>query len=100
MLLQGILLLLTIIALAVTAVVAPIAWFRCIKNIFLAAKHVQPDAYDKYPSLYWNPFNSLIYYDVLSEKGKIARKHLVKNIIIFSGSISFTLILGHFSGIT
>ena len=97
---QGILLFLTLVSFAVTIVVAPIAWFRCVKNMFLAAKHVQPDAYERYPSLNWNPFNSLIYYDVLNEKGKNARRQLIKNLFIFCGSIGFTGILGHFSGIT
>jgi len=81
-------------------VIAPIAWVRAMYNMFLAAKHVQPDAYERYPSLYWNPFSSLIYYDVLNEKGKIARRKLIKNIFIFCGSISFTLILWHFSVLT
>ena len=97
---QGFLLLLTLVAFTVTIVVAPIAWFRCIKNMFLAAKHVKTDAYERYPSLKWNPFNSLIYYDVLNEKGKNARRQLVKNLFIFYVSIGFTVILGHFSGIT
>ena len=97
---QTLLMLLAIIAFAITIVVAPIACFRCIKNMFIVVEQTKPDARERYPSLNRNIFNSLIYYDVLNEKGKIARKQVFKSLLIFCGSIFFTLTLWRFSAFT
>ena len=68
--------------------------------MFLAIRHIRPTAYEKYPNLKWNRFNALFYSEALDEEGRTAKKELLKNILIFIGSISITVFLCQIAGLT
>ena len=98
--LHPILLVITFVAVIATIFVAPIAWFRSIKNMFVVVRHIKSDAYEKYPSLKWNRFNAIFCPSSLDEKGQLAKKELLKNILIFIGSIFLTVSLCQITGLT
>lgn len=87
-----------LILFAVTMVIGTISFVKAVIANFRMIMHIKPEAYKKYPSLKWNPFNSIYCCGALTEEGKIQRKLVLKNILIFFLLVTSTVFLGEFVG--
>ena len=81
---------------AVTMVIGTISFVKAVVAQFRMIKHIKTEAYEIYPSLKWNPFNSIYYYGALEREGKKQRKLFLKNIFIFALLAISTVFLGEF----
>lgn len=80
---QTILLILTLVTFAVGMVLAPIYWFRAMRNMFQIWKNVRSEALAKYPWLMANRFNAMFFSGMLTDQGVKARSELISNTFKF-----------------
>jgi len=90
---------LAVLSLAVTVIIAPIAWFRCAVNLLRMSAHVKKGASANYPSLRWNRTNALFIPNALDAAGLEARKQVLKNAVILIVSIAVTMLLATSTGL-